>query len=98
MTAADVHTAMRRRPLPTRQGRWGVHQFDVLTGEQSGGTVWMGWPTREQAVAANPDTETWRYEVYDRWPCLSEGEVLPRLSRPKTKPVEVVQTSLFDAA
>lgn len=84
------------RHWPSREGRYGVRQFDVLTGEQSGGTVWMGWATREQAEAANPDTEAWRFEVFDRWPYLEEGDRLD-IQR-SSRSVETVQTSLFDAA
>lgn len=49
-----------------RAGRWGVRQFHKghPTG---GGTINLGWDSREEAEAANPDKGDYAYEAFDRF-------------------------------
>lgn len=54
---------------PTRCGRWGVTQIDARTGESTGGgTINIGYPTEQAAKTANPESESYRYRTYERWP------------------------------
>jgi hypothetical protein len=54
------------RPLPTRGGRWGVHQLHRGSGT-GGGTVNCGWDTLAEATEANPSQGDYSYEPFPRW-------------------------------
>lgn len=63
---------MGERTRWVHEGRWGVRQ--LCRGELLGScTIWCGWPTREEAVAANPPHGDYTYEVYDRFALDREG-------------------------
>lgn len=52
---------------PTRDGRYGIRQLrrGVPTG---GGTINVGYATREDAESANPPFGDYTFEVFERWP------------------------------
>jgi len=52
---------------PTRSGRWGVRQINHLGENTGGGTVGMGWATRERAATANPPMGGYTFEPFPRW-------------------------------
>lgn len=51
---------------PHRDGRWGVRQYHKGR-PTGGGTVGLGWDTREEAEAANPPRGDYSYEPFERW-------------------------------
>lgn len=54
------------RVFPTRTGAWGIRQFKK--GEPTGGgTVGLGWATREEAEANNPPFGMYTFEAFDRY-------------------------------
>ena len=57
---------------PFREGQWVIRQLKA--GQPTGGgTVNMGWRTREDAEAANPPRDPYTYEVFDRFPAATTG-------------------------
>jgi hypothetical protein len=59
--------ASGERVWPTRAGRWGVRQINRHGENTGGGTVNLGWATREEAEAANPPRYGYTFEPFERW-------------------------------
>jgi hypothetical protein len=76
------------RVWPTRDGRWGARYYH--RGRPAGGTVGLGWATREDAEHARPSHGDYTTEVFERW-----GEGVEFIGRPEQPTVVEVQGSLL---
>lgn len=65
MTAITEHPG--EAVMATRSGRWGVRQIDRHGDNTGGGTVGIGWATREEAEAASPPQAGYTFEPFERW-------------------------------
>lgn len=59
-----------QRVRATRDGRWGVNQFNRFGEPTGGGTIGIGWATREEAERNNPPYHGYTFVPFERW---SEG-------------------------
>jgi hypothetical protein len=69
---------------PTRDGRWGVRYYH--RGRPAGGTVGLGWATRDEAEQARPSRGDYTTEVFERW-----GEGVQWIGRPEREVVVTVE-------